>query len=68
MKIPFGSYLERVASKAAGVSASGDSQESRVQELQAAFSSIDAYGSEGSQQVDADEVRCMHREHESIRL
>lgn len=56
MKIPFASFLSRVAKKAQDEGRSGSTQEDIVQELRSAFARIDSYGAEGSQQVNADEV------------
>ena len=56
MKIPFGSFLSRVASKAEEEGRSCSTQEDIVQELRSAFARVDSYGAEGSQQVNADEV------------
>lgn len=56
VKIPFGSFLSRVSGRAQVGVRQGSSQEDIVQELRSAFTAIDSYGAEGSQQVNADEV------------
>ncbi|CAL8467030.1 g6566 [Coccomyxa elongata] len=61
VKILFGSFLSRVAKKAQEEGRSGSSQEDIVQELRSAFARIDSYGAEGSQQVNADEVKKIDR-------
>jgi hypothetical protein len=56
VKVPLGSFLSRVASRAQEEARAGCSQEDVVQELRSQFGRIDSYGSEGSQQVKAEEV------------
>lgn len=56
MKVPFGSFLARAASRAAAEQPEPPAQEALVSELKQAFSLIDAHGAEGAGRVNADEV------------
>ena len=59
VKVPLGSFLSRVAGRAQEEARAGCSTEDIVQELKSAFGRIDSFGSEGSQQVKAEEVRAV---------
>ncbi|EIE26696.1 cyclin-like protein [Coccomyxa subellipsoidea C-169] len=61
VKVPLGSFLSRVAGRAQEEARAGCSTEDIVQELKSAFGRIDSFGSEGSQQVKAEEVRKIDR-------